>query len=120
MRRYAFYFAVALLAFGIGSSLAVSFYWSSSLEVVEQEKQTEIKSIEQNKTDELPKAEFSCEDEATETVWEKLKSDKDFIENVHYVIEAHQIKNCQELFVRQSIDLDKDKPNEIILRGDRP
>lgn len=120
MRRWAFYLSVALLAFGIGSFLAISFYWTGSLKIAVEETNTEIKPIEQIKTDKLPKAEFSCEDEATKTVWEKLEKDENFIKWTNFAIESHRINNCQELFVRQSVDLNKEKPNEIILKGNRP
>jgi hypothetical protein len=116
MRCSAVYLAVAILAFGI-SSFVVFKFWSQPLKIVEKETPIEIKSIEQNNTDKISKAEFSCEDEAAQIVWEKLKNDKKFMDETYSAIEARHLNNCQELFETQKTDLNEDKSEEFILRG---
>lgn len=117
MRRITFYIVVALLAFGIGSLFAVCFCQDHSLKLAVKEMPSESKIIKQNINDKMPEAKFSCEDEATKAVWTKLAKNKDFIEDAYSVIEARQIKNCQELFDRYSINLNNDDSNEIVLKG---
>ncbi len=75
---------------------------------------TEIKFIEQNTFYQTPSAKFSCEDEATKTVWSKLEKDSEFITEIYPNIEEN---NCQEIFARQEVDLNNDKSDEVILRG---
>ncbi len=116
MRRYTFYSAIALLAFGIGSFVVFNFYWNNPAEVI-KEKPIESKPIEQNTVDEMTTAKFSCEDEAVRTVWSKLERDSKFIAETWDAIEARHLNNCQELFEKQIADLNDDKSDEVILRG---
>ena len=114
MRRILFYLSVALLSFGIGSFGGFSFYWSNSSEIAVMKAPTKIKFIEQNTFDQTLSAKFSCEDQATKTVWSKLEKDNEFMTEIYPNIEEN---NCQEVFVRQQIDLNNDNSDEIILRG---
>ena len=117
MRRTLFYLSVALLAFGLGLLVVFKFYWINAIEVKTKEIPDKIKPIEENFTNKLSSATFTCEDKAINTVWKKLKKDKHFIDDAYSVIEARQIKSCQELFNTEAVDLNNDKVDEIIVQG---
>ena len=117
MSRIVFYIVVSFLAFGIGSFIAIKFYWSSSSTITVIETPTENKIVEQNANGKVSEARFICEDEAVKTIWDKLEKDSNFIEDAYYVIEARQIKNCQELFNIQLVELNGDKSDEFIIKG---
>lgn len=117
MRRTTIYLIIALLAFGIGLFAVVSFYLNASLKVNLRNQPIETNKTEQNISQKTEETKFICENEAIRTVWEKLQEDRDFIEDATSVIEARQIKTCEELFVLQSIDLNNDKSDEIIIKG---
>lgn len=116
MRRYLFYLAIALSAFVIGAFVAAKF-WNQSLMTVKNETPPEIKTVAQVNPDNPSKSKFSCEDEAVKTVWAKLEKDKTEIEDIYRVLQAHHINNCRELFERQTVDLNNDESDEIILKG---
>ena len=116
MRRITFYFLIALLAFGIGSFIAVNAYWNFSSLIAIVETSTD-KIVEQTSKASVSKTKFTCEDEAVKTVWDKLRKDKNFIDDAYSVIEARGINNCQELFDRYSVNLNDDESNEIVLKG---
>ncbi len=127
MRRYTFYLAVALLAFGIGFCV-VYIYTLRNAETISEPVnwanneviQTTPLSQNQKEIVAFVKEKLNCQDEAVKTVWKKLEKEKDFVEWSNYVIEANIINNCQEVFERQTVDLNNDESDEIILKGTRP
>ena len=121
MRRYTFYLSVALLAFGIGSFVVFNFYWThSSKNATQQELQIdEVKPVKETIAAEMPKIEFSCEDEVMKTVWERLKKNKIFKDDAYgNVIEPNHIKDCRELFEVRPINLD-DESDAFVVSGNQ-
>jgi hypothetical protein len=75
MRRFVFYLAVALLAFGIGSLIVVRFYFKS----VEQSSIAEKVEITENVSKIEPKNEeikYGCKERELESFWEELNKAK--------------------------------------------
>ena len=117
MRRYTFYLSVALLAFGIGSFVVFKFYWTSSSKVEVKETLNRITPIQQNNFTKDSKAEFVCNDEAINFVWETLRTDKNFREDSDSYVKEHKTKNCQEIFDSKTVNLNDDGFDESIIQN---
>lgn len=126
MRRILFYLSVALLAFGIGSFVVISNYQKNEKfvlvqrgEKIEDEKfAAQRQNVEQIPANKIPTIKFSCNNEAINTVWERLKKNKTFIDDVYSnVIEPRQIKDCRELFDIKPIELSDDESDEFLITG---
>lgn len=123
MRRLAFYFAVALLAFGVGSLFVFVFYKKDKLEFTVEKVEIDIKQSKQNIDNKTPLTKFVCDDEAINTVWKMLMKNKTFLNDAYIndayinVVQSRQIKDCRELFDVKPIKLNDDKDDEFIVIG---
>lgn len=131
MRRYAFYLAVALLAFGVGSFIVNNFYWKFSKESKILETHTQKnsgkeylnqKSFDSQLTNEQADIIFynpvlkepTCSDKNLLPVWNELLKDKEFQESSkRFYHEA----DCSVMLHIQKTDLNDDGEKEIILSG---
>ncbi len=125
MRRYTFYLAVALLAFGIGSFVVFKFYWNTQNDLPKDELTEDSKvevvnnSLEYKKTKqpefiEIAFKNLPCEDENLKPIWSELIDRKVSI-NTDYI---ERIKDCSDLIeVDESFDLNSDGRKEIFIRS---
>jgi hypothetical protein len=132
MRRYAFYLAIALLAFGIGSFFSIKFYWKAEEKTIYKE-ETSIS------TENQPKENFSrgfgtgfgerrlnepvyvpklhkatCNNKNLLPLWNELRKDKVFREREN---EFYQTGDCLELIEVDRIDLNNNGQKEFIVWG---
>jgi hypothetical protein len=138
MRRYIFYLAVGLLAFGIGSFVVFNFYLKTeniSLNV-SANSQTNFptgfgfasgnsikKQIEmQGQTLPIPKKKitnFGCNDRLFTAILSDLKREKDFaLDAGFYLNNPENSSDCRDiLFIEQLVDLNGDGKKELVVRG---
>lgn len=132
MRRYIFYLAVALLAFGIGSFVVFKFYWITEVKLVSKEG-TNIA------TETLPEKSFgtgfgtgsserrlnepvyvpklykaTCSDKKILPIWNELRKDKEFKQREK---EFYQKADCSDLIEIDKIDLNDDGQKEFVIWG---
>jgi hypothetical protein len=123
MRRYTLYFAVALLAFGIGSLVVFNFYSKdkNNFPKIDSSKESQLqndfaKSDAKEKID--SKLEYACNDEAHQTVWNNLQKNNDFSKTSADYIKEIQGKKCLEIFDNvKNQDLNDDGVNEVIIQS---
>lgn len=118
MRRYVFYFVVALLAFGFGVFVAVNNYRNQKESFESKRIQYETPIYVQTDSVNNSNSEFVCNDEAIKTVWASLAEDNDFYESSREYIIEHQTKNCLEIFDSvETFDLNNDGESETIIQS---
>ena len=133
MRRYTFYLAVALLAFGIGSFVVYQFYLKPEPKVAEtsgtdifmqrfDDVRVEIKkrALERSSKTQISveKKTFTCGNKILSVVIDDLRRDKIFNEDFENYLEESDSSDCRSmLFIEQFVDLNSDGINEFIVRG---
>lgn len=128
MRRFAFYILIAVLAFGISSTIVFKFFgevknisldnrstenFIQNYSVPKLQKilaEAPIESIQKEESSTQP----LCHDEKILPVWRELVKDKGFRD---WSKGFHESINCADMLEIREIDLNQDGRNEIILRG---
>lgn len=131
MRRYTFYLAVALFAFGIGLFFVFKFYWKINETVnINETKHIETEvvtdknvgrgyasgnsSIFNQTVSNVEKPHITCGDKNILPFWNELRKDKRFRERAKdFYMEA----DCSEMLEIQKIDLNSDGQKEFVLWG---
>lgn len=125
MSRFAFYFTIAVLAFGFGSLIAIGFYWKTDGKMNETKIQTESKPKEvspvepvfyettQTLSDDEKEIPF-CRDEKFLPLWNELKKDKEFLKRVE---NPDKDAGCEGLLEVEKVDLNGDRRDEFIVWG---
>ena len=123
MRRFTLYILVALLAFGIGLSFVLIFYFQNrNNENINKISEISINYPNKSNSElklstDLPKENFSiCKDEIRLFIWNELKTYEKFKKWQEKLKDAN---NCLEkMFEIKIFDLNKDGKNEFLIRGD--
>lgn len=128
MRRFGFYILVASLTFGIGSLIALNFYWNLNNDSSKAHKTkipaptfTEEKpwerpwkvSVEPIQEKEIPTKPF-CYDDKILPIWNQLINDKTFKD---WEVSSRDSLDCAEMLDAKKIDLNRDGQKEFLLRG---
>jgi hypothetical protein len=128
MRRYIYYLAVALIAFGFGSFVALKFHWNTPKIVLiggqnpfansNRKKQNDFlgdlrkRAIKDKTEPSQEKIEFACNDAVLATVWAFLLKDKDFKEA------AKEVNDCSTIIqIEKIIELNNDGLRDVIVGG---
>lgn len=127
MRRFTFYFFIALLTFGISSLIALKFYWKVESDSLNVKKEVSTQPISNAKLLESPwkylppptpeteiPAQPFCKDAKILPLWNELVKDRDFRSRWQYSVEN---LDCREILELKEIDLNRDGQKEILLRG---
>lgn len=132
MRRYVFYLAVALLAFGVGSVVVFKVYWITEEKPDHREEANVTTQIQPeqisgtgfgvgsserrlNEPVYVPKLHKpTCHDRKIIPIWNELKKDEVFKEREE---EFYQTGDCRELIEIDRIDLNNDGQKEFIIWG---
>lgn len=147
MRPFAFYIFVALLTFGIGSSMASNFYWKTDIKI---QKLYEIEASQKHLTNptannllekNVDNPKYSCKEKQLESFWEKLdkeaflkfKRQEIKIQNTSSEFTSYPDMNSFEkewryfqksfdcsyfLGINEEIDLNSDGEKEIFVTGE--
>ncbi len=131
MRRYLIYFAVALLAFGIGSLVVIKIHWTTKEPITLKEKTISTETQKEknvgrgfgsgsairklNEPEYIPKLHKpTCRDKKIIPVWKELKKDKYFQERTE---NFYMNADCSEMFDIEKVDLNDDGQKEFIFWG---
>jgi hypothetical protein len=127
MKRYTFYFLVALFTFGIGSYFALKSFWSSNSHTSVSPQflnnfssKTAFKSTFPKPFDPSQKLEEKltkpfCNDKNILPIWKVLLKDKHFQEQSPFSLEGKL--GCEDLLEIKRVDLNNDGNKEIPVRG---
>jgi hypothetical protein len=131
MRRFALYFAVALLAFGSGSLIVIKIHWTTKESITLKEKTilTETQKEKNvgrgfgsgsairklNEPEFIPKLHKpTCSDKKLIPIWNELRKDKEFKDRQK---EFYQEADCSDSIEIQRVDLNGDGQKEFIIWG---
>ena len=136
MRQIIFYIAIALLAFGIGSFIAVKFYYQSVEKqpvkpIKEKPKVAEFKTNpnfvfdlnaksfkQQDKENAEKKVPFTCKNKTLVPAWNYLRKNEEDAKLLDDQIEANGFKSCSEIIsILEQVDLNNDGIKEVIVGG---
>ncbi|MGI8786995.1 MAG: hypothetical protein ACR2HG_04445 [Pyrinomonadaceae bacterium] len=137
MRRYTFYLAVALLAFGIGSVFVFQYYWKtenivSSVDIrsennVSTRNRGSISSDIQKQDSQMlasdspsddKKTEFTCNNKILSAVLNDLRKDESFEEDARNFFKDKKSVDCNDiLYIKENIDLNNDGIMEADVRS---